>query len=129
MPGFVRPQSHLPFMPVRFWVDPDNHAFSKIVVFRKAFLRRIIEAYIAYISPRRCGACHAGWPDRPTSCFLCKQIPFKEPSATYVLDGVTWILAPTDGRPTWIKALGSPEEATDANSAKLTQSINATKMA
>ena len=106
MPGFVRPQSHLPFMPVRFWVDPDNHAFSKIVVFRKAFLRRIIEAYIAYISPRRCGA-----------------------SATYVLDGVTWILAPTDGRPTWIKALGSPEEAPDANSAKLTHSINATKMA
>ena len=47
----------------------------------------------------------------------------------YVLDGVTWILAPTDGRPTWIKALGSPEEATDANSAKLTHSINATKMA
>ena len=79
-----------------------------------------------------CSSCHAGWPDRATSCFLCKKgekVPFESPSAIFEQDGTTWILAPRDGRPTWIKmedpASGSSSEA----QSKLAHSIDATQMA
>ena len=76
-----------------------------------------------------CSSCHAGWPDRATSCFLCKKvekIALEAPSAIYELECITWILAPRDGQPTWIRmADPTTGSAADAQS-KLAHSIDAT---
>ena len=79
-----------------------------------------------------CSSCHAGWPDRATSCFLCKKgekVPFEAPSAIFEQDGTTWILAPRDGRPTWIQMEDPTSGSSSETQSKLAHSIDATQMA
>ena len=70
-------------------------------------------------------ACHVGWAEQPTPCFICKngaQTPFEEPSAPYTVDGTMRILAPKDGKPTWFESIVKVEGA--AGPASLTQALS-----
>ena len=58
-----------------------------------------------------------------------EKIALEAPSAIYELECITWILAPRDGQPTWIRmADPTTGSAADAQS-KLAHSIDAAQMA
>ncbi|CAL1128133.1 unnamed protein product [Cladocopium goreaui] len=159
-PGFVRPMVQpMVLQPVRFMLDPENHAFSKLVAFRASYpsISQLLGEYAPIM--HRGGAdglilpLHAPAPVRsgcPMKALRGRskdglgaatlktrkgtKVPYEPPSASYTMEGIVWNLVPLDGKPTWVQ---SPDTAKGAvgpesdvgTSSKFAKSIDAIQFA